>query len=56
MVYPSHDQMVYINVNPAKVAMLTSEINNTSDSDSINNEESRYINSFFAKLVSYIKI
>lgn len=56
MVYPSQDQMIYVNVNPAKVAMVTSEMNKTNDKNFSQNEEDKNSKGFFARLVSYIRI
>lgn len=56
MVYPSQDQIMYININPAKVAVLTSEMNKINSSNLTQKEESKNSNGFFAKLVSYIRI
>lgn len=56
MDYPSSDQMMYININPAKVTMLTSEINKAKDDSFDQQNENKNFSSFFSKLVSYIRI
>jgi len=56
MVYPSQDQMIYININPIKVEMLTSDINKTKDMNFIPIEDNKNSNSFFGRLASYIRI
>lgn len=56
MVYPSQEQMIYVNINPAKVAMVTSEMNKTNDKNFSQNDENKNSNGFFARLVSYIRI
>jgi len=56
MVYPSQDQMIYININPTKVEMLASEINKTKGNNFILREDNKNSNSFFVRLASYIRI
>ncbi|MBU5677289.1 cell division protein FtsL [Alkaliphilus sp. MSJ-5] len=56
MDYPSSDQMIYININPTKVTMLTSEINKAKDGNFDQQEENKNLSSFFSRLVSYIRI
>jgi len=56
MDYPTAEQVIGINVNPAKVAMLTGEINKQNYDDSAKVGESKNIYAFFKKLISYTKI
>jgi len=56
MVYPSQDQMIYININPTKVEMLASEMKKTKDNNSTLREDNKNSNSFFVRLASYIRI
>ncbi len=56
MIYPTQDQVIHININPAKVAMIASEIDKTKDNNFTQEEESKISNSFFTKLASYIGI
>ncbi len=54
MDYPTTEQMINININPAKVAMLTNEINKLNYNDPMkNNNRGSY--GFLKKLTSYIK-
>lgn len=55
MVYPSQDQMIYINVNPTKITMLTSEMNKIND-DINQSDENKNYEGFFSRLASYIRI
>ncbi len=56
MVYPSSDQMIYININPTKVASINNELRSVNN-DSFDQEvEMGVFNSFFSKLFSYISI
>jgi len=56
MDYPTAEQVICINVNPAKVAMLTGEINKQNYDDSVKVGESKNIYAFLKKLISYTKI
>lgn len=56
MEYPTAEQMIYININPTKVAMLTSEINKEKYKNSITQDDNKSLYTFFEKLVSYIRI
>ncbi len=56
MDYPAAEQVICINVNPAKVAMLTNEINNQNYDDSVKVGENKNLYAFLKKLISYTKI
>lgn len=56
MDYPIAEQIISINVNPAKVAMLTSEINKSNYNDPIKLKESKSPYRFLKRLINYIRI
>ena len=56
MDYPTADQIISINVNPAKVAMLTNRINKSDYNNSIKSKNSKSPYRFFKKLISCIGI
>lgn len=56
MDYPAAEQVICINVNPAKVAMLTNEINKPNYDDSFKVGENKNLYAFLKKLISYTKI
>lgn len=56
MNYPTAEQTICINVDPAKVAMLTSKINNSNYSDSIKLKGDKNLHGFLKKLISYTRI
>ena len=56
MDYPTAEQVICINVNPAKVAMLTNEINKQNYDDSVKVGENKNLYAFLKKLISYTKI
>ncbi|HZX21790.1 MAG TPA: cell division protein FtsL [Clostridia bacterium] len=56
MNYPTAEQTICINVDPAKVAMLTSKINNSNYGDSTESKGDKNLYGFFKKLISYTKI
>ncbi len=56
MDYPTADQIISINVNPAKVAMLTNRINKSDYNNSIKSKNSKSPYRFFKKLISCIRI
>lgn len=56
MDYPAAEQVICINVDPAKVAMLTNQINRSNYNDSIEPEKGKNLYGFFKKLISYTKI
>lgn len=56
MDYPTAEQIIGININPAKVAMLTSEINKSNYNDPIKLKENKNLYVFLKKMISYTKI
>lgn len=53
MDYPTDEQIICINVNPAKVAMLTGKINKSNYDDSVKLKNRGNLYGFFKKLVGY---
>ncbi|MDI9475268.1 MAG: cell division protein FtsL [Natronincolaceae bacterium] len=56
MNYPTAEQTICINVDPAKVAMLTSKINNSNYNDSVKLKGDKNLHGFLKKLISYTRI
>lgn len=56
MVYPSPDQMIYININPTKVAMLASELKKSNNLISTEKDQNKAYSNFISRLVSNIRI
>lgn len=55
MVYPTQDQIIYINVNPSKVAMIAKELEKI-NIENAHLKSEKNIPAFFSKLVSVIRI
>ncbi|HZK57278.1 MAG TPA: cell division protein FtsL [Clostridia bacterium] len=56
MDYPTTEQVICINVDPAEVAMLTGKINKSDYDDSVKLKKRRNLYGFLKKLVSYREI
>jgi len=53
MDYPTAEQIICINVDPAEVAMLTNKINKSDYDDSVKLKKGKNLYGFLKKLVSY---
>lgn len=56
MDYPAPEQIVHININPAKVAMLTNEMEQFKNNGLNKEGKDKKLINFFGKLISYIRI